>query len=87
MSKLLTALLLTLSLATVACDEPDDDKGVKRNDTGDDTTDTTGEDDSTGGEDDDDTAGTTGGGKDPGCISAFQLPPTGGPAGTIGDRC
>jgi hypothetical protein len=89
MSKLLSALLLSFSLAAVACDEPDDDKGAKRNDTGDDTTDTTDtsdEGDTTDGDVGVDVPGTSGGGKTPGCISA-SLPATGGPAGTIGDDC
>jgi hypothetical protein len=88
MSKFSTALLLALSLAPAACDEPDD-KTVEGDVTGQigdiaasesgstDTTDTTGDEDSTGTTDGDDDP--------PGCING--LPPTGGPAGTLGDKC
>ncbi|MDC0666643.1 hypothetical protein [Nannocystis radixulma] len=88
MSKIFSALLLALSLtATVACDDPDD-KNVERNDTGDEST--TGEDDTTTGEGPEvqtTSAGTTDDEKNPGCLNSFNLPPTGGPAGTLGDKC
>lgn len=90
MSKIFSALLIALSLtATVACDDPDSDKKV--DDTGD---------DSTGGEDDSTTSGdtaevettapaTTEDEEKPGCFNGnlLQLPPTGGPNGTLGDNC
>lgn len=89
MSKIFTALLLALSLtATVACDDPDD-KNVERSDTGGDDS-TTGDDDTTTGEDPEvqtTTAGTTDDDKNPGCLKALDLPPDGGPNGTLGDKC
>jgi len=93
MSKIFSALLLALSLtATVACDDPDD-KNVERSDTGDEST--TGDDGTTTGEEPEvqtttagtTTAGTTDDEKNPGCLNAFELPPTGGPNGTLGDKC
>lgn len=88
MSKLSSALLFALLLAPVACDEPDD-KTVEGDVTGQigniaasdssSSSGTTGDEDPTGttGDDDDD--------EPPGCING--LPPTGGPAGTLGDKC
>ncbi|MFZ6178580.1 hypothetical protein [Nannocystis pusilla] len=95
MSKIFTALLIALSLtAAVACDEPDD-KNIERNDTGDEST--GGEDDSTStGNDTAEVQTTTAAtteddGEKPGCFngngSVLELPPTGGPNGTLGDDC
>lgn len=83
MSKLISALLLALSLATVACDEGDD-KRVERDATGviDDIADN-GE--STDGDTDGEATDTDGDEDDPGCVNA--LPPTGGPDGPIGGNC
>ncbi|WP_434417545.1 hypothetical protein [Nannocystis pusilla] len=93
MSKIFTALLIALSLtAAVACDEPDD-KNIERNDTGDEST--GGEDDSTSTGNDTaevqtTTAATTEDDEEkPGCFNdnILELPPTGGPNGTLGDNC
>ncbi|PCC68278.1 hypothetical protein SAMN02745121_05154 [Nannocystis exedens] len=92
MSKIFTALLLALSLtAAVACDEPDD-KNIERSETGDEST--GGEDDSTTTDSDTPevqttTATTEDDDEKPGCFNGniLELPPTGGPNGTIGDDC
>jgi hypothetical protein len=86
MSKIFSALLLALSLSTVACDDPDD-KDIQTSETSDDVG-TTGDDsiDTDAGADDS-SSGTTDDHNNPGCLEALQLPPTGGPAGTLGDKC
>lgn len=86
MSKIFSALLLALSLSTVACDDPDD-KDLDGSDSGDEAGGTTGDDSTDTADGEDSSSGTTDDHNNPGCLEALQLPPTGGPAGTLGDKC